>query len=85
MAEQQAQSGAVTTTTAARLHASNLWEPVSAAPPPPERVLDADAKTPDDWVPRSPELIRLTGEAPTSHGCIVLVCTELTRAQAGIR
>ena len=30
----------------------------------PTKVLDADAKTPDSWLPRDPRLIRLTGNHP---------------------
>ena len=85
MATRQPQGGeacAVTT-----LHAGNLWETVSYAPPPPERVLDADAKTPDDWVPRSPELIRLTGAVPKwlmmHHTSACVRGAELARARAG--
>ena len=36
-------------------------------PPPtttPTQILDADAKTPDSWLPRDPRLIRLTGNHP---------------------
>ena len=60
MAARQPQGGEARAVTKL-LQACNLWEPVSNALPPPERVLDADAKTPDGWVPRSPELVRLTG------------------------
>ena len=64
MAEQCSQGGGETDTVVQE--ACNLSGPVRYARPPPERVLEADEKTPDDWVPRSPELIRLTG-APRSH------------------
>lgn len=30
----------------------------------PTQILDADAKTPDNWLPRDPRLIRLTGNHP---------------------
>ena len=60
MAERQRQAGEAD---AVVLEASNLSKAVSCARLPLERVLDADKETPDDWVPRSPELIRLTGAA----------------------
>ena len=59
MAEQQRAQGGEADTVA--LEACNLGGPVQCAKSPAERVLDADKATPDDWVPRSPELIRLTG------------------------
>eukprot|EP00611_Tribonema_gayanum_P025862 TRINITY_DN6004_c0_g2_i3.p2 TRINITY_DN6004_c0_g2~~TRINITY_DN6004_c0_g2_i3.p2 ORF type:complete len:863 (-),score=363.94 TRINITY_DN6004_c0_g2_i3:318-2906(-) len=49
----------------ARIKGSRYYEPTFM--PPAEEVVDIDAKdqgTPDDWVPRHPELVRLTGRHP---------------------